>query len=391
MSNFTTLYNTAGLPAGTIARGRINDPAWLPMNGGLYLKADYPELDTTDFMTVGNNTVQTASGSINSTRTLTSVSYNTDYSRIVVTNGGGSNNLIRSLDGGLTWSNFTVPGLPAVAPLCSFVNNLFVVFYASGATIQFATSTDAVTWSSFTSMSGPSSPTGADFLDFSNSVYILGYRTTSGNATIATNATLSTGWVNRATSADASFNTVANNRRVQLGRLPNGMLMATTSTTIWTSLNGIDWLTQGGTGYTAVASSAFRVTDYGSFYSGTSNILGLNIGSCRNFLDSTIVTLQTNSGIWNNFRNFFTRDGGASDKVFFTESKFAEGTIQSRTLPVGSSSSTEVFMTPSRMIFLPITSGTTSVYYVNIDNTRFRLERPFMDGTLVDDAYIKAA
>jgi len=78
MSNFTTLYNTAGLPTGTIARGRINDPTWLPMNGGLYLKADYPELDTTDFMTVGNNTVQTASGSINSTNALTSVSYNTD-------------------------------------------------------------------------------------------------------------------------------------------------------------------------------------------------------------------------------------------------------------------------------------------------------------------------
>jgi hypothetical protein len=388
MSNFTTLYNTAGLPTGSIARGRINDPTWLPMNGGLYLKADYPELDTTDFMTVGNNTVQTASGSISSRSALTSVSYNTDYSRIVVTNGLASNNLIRSTDGGLTWSNFTIPGLPAVVPLCSFVNNLFVVFYASGGAIQFATSADAVTWSSFTAMSVPSSPIGVDFLDFSNSVYILGYRSSSGNG-IATNATLSTGWVNRAASTDATFNTVANNRRLQAGRLPNGVLMVTSGTTFWTSTNAIDWYIASSGGYTAVAPSAFKVTDYGSFYQDQN--LGLNLNACRNFLDSTIVALQPNDGIWNNFRNFFTRNGGASDRVFFTESKFAEGIIQSRTLPVGSSSSTEVFMTPSRMIFLPITSGTTSVYYVNIDNTRFRLERPFMDGTLVDDAYIKAA
>ena len=165
--------------------------------------------------------------------------------------------------------------------------------------------------------------------------------------------------------------------------------MVTSSATFWISSNIIDWFTQGISGYTAIAPSAFKVTDYGSFYQGQN--LGLNLNSCRNFLDSTIVALQASNGTWNNFRNFFTRNGGVGDRIFFTESKFAEGTIQSRTLPVGSSSSTDVFMTPSRMIFLPITSGSTSVYYVNIDTTRFRLERPFMDGTLVDDAYIKAA
>lgn len=397
MSNFTTLYNTAGLPTGTIVRGRINDPTWLPMNGGLYLKADYPELDTSQYLTFGNNTVQTASGTVIMQGTdLSSFAHNADYTRLVLCDT--LNSTCRSTDGGLTWSNFTIPGMATVTGI-NFLNGQFVAYSPA----SFATSTNLTTWSAASSWSFPSSLNTIAIVEYFNGLYIVfGSPTTSGQVGIYTSATLTSGsfsgrW--NGIEAGTTFTPLANNN-LRRG-VVNGAVLRVGRTTegapgIISTIDGINfqqslWRATSPILPTnlSITSSGFLTTKDGqliSYTQGAAEVGGDNlVRLAMPYTQSTLINFG------NLFAHMATGDTVA-DRLLVSESKYYQPNTYLEILPAAASAGHRCAFTPTRLIIIPSNGASSgNAYYLNIDTARFRLERPLIDGHFVDDAYIKAA
>jgi hypothetical protein len=387
MSNFTTLYNTAGLPIGSIARGRINDPTWLPMNGGLYLKADYPELDTSQYLTFGNNTVQTAAGT-----TPTSWNHiygdmwahNDNYSTLILASAASSTYL-HSTDGGVTWvqRTHTIGGLAQAA---CFVNNLFILITSTGAGF----SSDGITWTSFPAISQNG------FIDFFNGLYIwVRVSVSNTESTVYTSPTLAGAtWTARfgvaGASGRSSFSLLPN---ADGGLLRNGDVLQFGHTDgggpsyqIVSTTDGIVYYS------TAVASpsQSARLTSSGFVYN-TSSVSPSRADMSRG-TNGLLLYIASSGHRLNNLSNLWSvssLSGNTTDRMLFSENKSFGEVMRNRTLP--SSINRATYFTPSRIIMIPTNSVSSAIYYMNIDTLRFRLERPYMDGRFVDDAYIKAA
>jgi len=396
MSNFTTLYNTAGLPTGTIVRGRINDPTWLPMNGGLYLKADYPELDTSQYLTFGNNTVQTATGTVIMQGTdLQSFAHNADYSRLVFCDTSGS--ACRSTDGGLTWSNFTVSGITPISGI-SFVNGQFVAYNQT----SFATSTDLTTWSASAAWSFPSGLQTIHILEYFNGLYIVfGVPNTTGQFGIYTSATLTGGsFTGRWSGIDLGTNFVplANNN-LRRG-VVNGSLLRVgrgAGTQMFVStMDGINFNSSSFPVTAPIAPNNTNITSSGFSTSKDGALIAYSQGAAEFGGDTLVrVFIPYNQSRLVNFGNLFAHyavGATTADRLLVSESKYYLPNVYSEVLPAGSSAGHRCAFTPTRLIIVPSNGASSnSVYYLNIDTARFRLERPFIDGHFVDDAYIKAA
>jgi hypothetical protein len=90
------------------------------------------------------------------------------------------------------------------------------------------------------------------------------------------------------------------------------------------------------------------------------------------------------------FRNLSAASGSSGSlvgRVAVSESPLL-GALRHFAVP-GSPTITNLasIVTPSRAIFF----SNAGIYYLNVDTTRFRLDRPYMDGQFVSDAFIKAA
>lgn len=387
MSNFTTLYNTSSLPIGTVARGSINDPTWLPMDGGLYLKSDYPQLDTSEYLTFGNNTFQTglASG-LSSAISSSGFAHNADYSKLIIYGNNGNFHL-QSSDGGITWMVRSNP-VATVIRHVNFINNMFVLVHPNS---SIYTSPDGITWTSAGTAPIFSSAPGGNGMFYVNGLYVI-----YGNVGIYTSPTIvSPTWTARDASGGSDMYSNASNKKPTAYKL-NGVYYLTqyvAASPAYYFIATID-----GINYSRVAEVnaqliTTRFSDYDILYS-TSGLqfnLGELLTTPPNF--SIYPPQLSESGLQDitsglNFYAWMTSNG-SSTRVAYSESKFASR-ISTRTLPSPLTGGSSIFFTPNRMIVIGH-GASQPVYYLNVDTTRFRLERPYMDGRIVDDAYIKVA
>ena len=395
MSNFTTLYNTSSLPIGTVARGSINDPTWLPMDGGLYLKSDYPQIDTSEYLTFGNNTFQTglASG-LSSTISSSGFAHNADYSKLIIYGNNGNFHL-QSSDGGITWMVRSNPVATAIAHV-NFINNMFVLVHTNA---SIYTSLDGITWTSAGTAPSFSGPPGGIGMFYVNGLYVIyGNVGTSAFGIYTSPTIVSPTWTARdASSGSSNINMYSNasNKKPTAYKL-NGVYYLTQyfgSDTEYYFIATID-----GINYSRVAKvnsqlAVTRFSDYDILYStaGLQFNLGELLTTPPNF--SIYPTQLSESGGQDitsglNFYAWMTSNG-SSTRVAYSESKFASRT-STRTLPSPLTGGSSIFFTPNRMIVIGYGAG-QPVYYLNVDTTRFRLERPYMDDRIVEDAYIKVA
>lgn len=406
MSNFTTLYNTAGLPTGTIVRGRINDPTWLPMNGGLYLKADYPELDTSQYLTFGNNTVQTATGPAGG---ISYFAHTPNYSSLIVS-GATTASYRQSSDGGLTWVTRSIAGISSSIGFIVYVNNMFIAYGSTSSSTFFSTSTDGVTWTS--TITAPQVAGGSiTWMDFIGGVYVLTGSSSVDNGTvrgILTSANLASGWVARGVTGtgqsgigSGSVNVAglnSNFRRSMKRR--QGAIVCTQSSTSSGSSNGLGFTsTVDGLNFTnenlgTQASLPDGLNDFEYFTRSYQTLLDKNAArgssALNNLVFPDLILPGTSVSLaGGNYMNLYVPSASMSgvDRVYWSESRFAVSTYSQAVSGLSYTGSQHAVITPTRAIFfLP-----SNIYYLNIDNARFRLDAHYMDGRIVDDAYIKAA
>ena len=144
MSLFTSLYGSgAGAPIGSIVAGNVSPGGdWLPLDGTVYNKADYPELDTSCMLTVGNNTLVTR-------QTLVSGGYffaATASVAVWYPASAPNPTYYSSSDNGVTWISRTFPGgnFGGIWNIAVANGVFFAISNSSIATIY--TSTDGVSW-----------------------------------------------------------------------------------------------------------------------------------------------------------------------------------------------------------------------------------------------------
>lgn len=147
MSLFSTLYGSgAGAPIGAIITGNISPGGdWLPLDGAVYNRADYPELDVSKMLTFDGNALITGV-------TLPSGSYKVFHmtgDNWYAYNTTGTQ-CHRSSDNGLTWSTGTLPQNPGSAYYClSYSNGLFFLMHsATSQSANYYTSSDGLSWTS---------------------------------------------------------------------------------------------------------------------------------------------------------------------------------------------------------------------------------------------------
>lgn len=144
MSLFTSLYGSgAGAPIGTIVAGNVSAGGdWLKLDGTVYNKADYPELDTGAMLTVGSNTLVTR-------QTLVAqgmVYAATDSVIICHPSSTGTPTYYSSSDNGVTWISRTFAGGNwSGVWTVSVANGVFFALSTSNSSTVY-TSTDGVSW-----------------------------------------------------------------------------------------------------------------------------------------------------------------------------------------------------------------------------------------------------
>lgn len=150
MSLYSTLYGSgAGAPIGTVVAsvGAITDPDWVRLDNGIYLKADYPDLDTSKLLTFEGQSLVTGP-------TITARTYRVNHisGTIWYAHSTTDNVCARSTDNGATWSTGTLPGsgFPGASGgywHVSYVNGLFFYHHSGTSyTTSYYTSTDGLSW-----------------------------------------------------------------------------------------------------------------------------------------------------------------------------------------------------------------------------------------------------
>lgn len=139
----------SGAPIGAIAAaaGPINDQQWLPLDNGLYLKADYPNLDVSKMLTFDGQSLVTGPTIAARTYRVNHVTGTTWYAYSTT-----DNVCARSTDNGATWTAGTLPGggFPGASGghwSVSYANGLFFFHHAGTSwTNTYYTSADGLTW-----------------------------------------------------------------------------------------------------------------------------------------------------------------------------------------------------------------------------------------------------
>lgn len=147
MSLFSTLYGGGGsAPIGTVVAsvGAITDPDWLPLTGGVYNRADYPDLDVSKLLTFDGNSVVTGPTLTSGSWKVFHVTGTTWYAHQYA---GSATACARSTDNGATWSSGTLPQAPGAYWPVSYANGMFFQTRSDATSNNtYYTSTDGLAW-----------------------------------------------------------------------------------------------------------------------------------------------------------------------------------------------------------------------------------------------------
>ncbi|MGB4060774.1 MAG: hypothetical protein WBK26_11220 [Burkholderiaceae bacterium] len=145
MSNASEILGggSAGAPIGAMAAGKISDPAWLPLDGNLYNKADYPLLDTSRMLTFGSNNWVAGPAFANTAYNMLHLGGSNWYAANI---GLANTTAYRSTDDGATWTAATLPANGNTLAV-RFVNGVLFALVAGNGGSTIYTSTDlGVSW-----------------------------------------------------------------------------------------------------------------------------------------------------------------------------------------------------------------------------------------------------
>lgn len=235
------------VPIGAIVQGQYAaDTSYLPCDGGDYLKATYPRLDTTLLETFGSNTVTARSLA----RTgQTSVAFGNG---IFVAITSGTANYSTSTDG-VTWTARTLPGALTAnggGSLVAFGNGVFVAMGYNNLTAY--TSADGINWTART-LTAPSTAYWGKVV-YAGSLFFILPNWGSANGQILTSADGVT-WTLRSTGIGASMWDVTYANGLYIAALSHAS-GPTTSAVYGMSVDGISWAAGGLQNFAGVSMSA---------------------------------------------------------------------------------------------------------------------------------------
>lgn len=140
MSTYSQLYGSGGTAIGSYVAGNLSgDADYLPADGSIYNKLDYPNLDTSSMLTIGSNTVSTGP-------TIGTGITSIERGGSMLIAYSASATYYTSTDDGVTWTSRTFPG---AASLFSYVNGVWFGFLSTSSTTIY-TSSDGINWTSRT-------------------------------------------------------------------------------------------------------------------------------------------------------------------------------------------------------------------------------------------------
>lgn len=235
MSNWTSLFGGGAVPIGAIVQGQFAaDNFYLPCDGGDYLKAAYPNLDTTQLETFGSNTL--TARSIGRTG-LTSVAFgNGGAGGLFVATTVGQNTCLTSPDG-VTWTSRALPGVAysLLGTSVVFGNGLFVVLNYAGGVVY--TSPDGITWTQRAIPAPPASQWAK--VGFANNLFFV-FLTKNANQSVLLTSPDGITWTQRSTSVQNPWDVIyANGQYI----CASGGQASTTTSYYGVSVDAVNWRT----------------------------------------------------------------------------------------------------------------------------------------------------
>lgn len=243
--------------SGEIVTGLVNQgtpSGFLPVNGAVYAQATYPDLySELQLIADGNLFTTWSTGGIGGTAAdLTAIIYTDKF-----VTAGTSSRLFYSSTGS-TWTQATVsPAFLGSYNLAALAyNGTSTYLVAGGNSNGYATSTNGITWSAYTT-AGPFTATA---LTYGNGIFVVGG--TGGNLATSANGTT---WTTRTSgTAQGILGLVYGNALyVMVGQ--NGMVQTSTDAITWTARtsgtsSALNAIAYGGGNYIAVGNNGAVIT-----------------------------------------------------------------------------------------------------------------------------------